>query len=53
MPYALLTYPDKEFVEELVQQESNLQRVTHCQYRSFERMLGYVDFEVLFQNDEL
>lgn len=48
VPFALLTYPDKSFVEELVtEQDSSHDKLIHCDQRCFERMLGYVDVEVM------
>ena len=47
VPYAMLTGPSKEYIENVVPSQVNLPIMLHCQQRGFEKLLGYVDFEAL------
>jgi hypothetical protein len=48
VPYALLTYPSKDFVQDLSQQkESAFSKISRCENRCFEKMPGFVDFKAL------
>jgi len=47
IPYAMLTSPSKEYIENLCPSQVNLPLTIHCNYRCFEKLLGYVEFEVL------
>jgi hypothetical protein len=47
VPYAMLTSPSKEFIENVCPSQVNLPLMIHCQQRGFERLLGYVEFEIL------
>lgn len=42
----MLTSPSKESIENVCQGQINLPLMTHCQQRGFERLLGYVEFEI-------
>lgn len=47
VPFAMLTAPSKEFIESVCPTQINLPLMMHCHQRGFERLLGYVEFEIL------
>ena len=47
VPYAMLTSPSKEYIENVCPSQMSLPLMLHCQQRGFERLLGYVEFEIL------
>jgi hypothetical protein len=47
VPYAMLTSPSKEYIENVCRSFVDLPLMVHCEQRGFERLLGYVEFEAL------
>jgi hypothetical protein len=43
----MLTSPTKEHIDNVCAGQMNLPLMIHCQQRGFERLLGYVEFEIL------
>lgn len=52
MPLALLTFPESEKSEKIVEtKESTHTKVSFCDYRYFEKLQGFVDLKVLSNNN--
>jgi hypothetical protein len=47
IPYAMLTSPQKDSIENVIESSFDLPLLNTCTSRGFERLLGFVEFTVL------